>query len=68
MKGRRVVVTGLGVVSSVGHTVAETWAAWLQKITLLHKFSKLFPGAATAQHVYFSPLVYARSSPLLHAR
>jgi 3-oxoacyl-[acyl-carrier-protein] synthase II len=29
MKGRRVVVTGLGVVSSVGHTVAETWESIL---------------------------------------
>ena len=25
MKGRRVVVTGIGMVTSVGHTVAETW-------------------------------------------
>ena len=25
MIGRRVVVTGLGIVSPVGHTVAETW-------------------------------------------
>ncbi|MCB1843214.1 MAG: beta-ketoacyl-ACP synthase II [Halioglobus sp.] len=25
MKGRRVVVTGLGIVSSIGHTVEETW-------------------------------------------
>ena len=25
MNGRRVVVTGLGMVSPVGHTVAETW-------------------------------------------
>jgi 3-oxoacyl-[acyl-carrier-protein] synthase II len=29
MKGRRVVVTGIGLVTSVGHTVAETWESIL---------------------------------------
>ncbi|WP_084592374.1 beta-ketoacyl-ACP synthase II [Pseudohaliea rubra] len=29
MKGRRVVITGMGAVTSVGHTVADSWAALL---------------------------------------
>ncbi|MDA0954049.1 MAG: beta-ketoacyl synthase N-terminal-like domain-containing protein, partial [Proteobacteria bacterium] len=29
MKGRRVVITGMGMVSPLGHTVEQTWAAIL---------------------------------------